>query len=151
MDLNSILKNEQLKSMLTKFGISESQASSVLNMAVSTIKKKFDKEPAKVSSLLSENPNTDDDNNLAQGLDSDFISGLTSKLGLPASLTAQLKGQAMPQVINSLSGGLSSTGKNNQDGIMGMLGGFLDKIDGDGVKNNGGGLLKKIFSFFGKK
>lgn len=57
----------------------------------------------------------------------------------------------MPEIIKSVSGGLSASGKNNQDGIMSSLGGFLDSIDGDGKKNNGSGLLNKLFGMFGKK
>lgn len=151
MDLNSILKNEQLKGMLKKYGIKESQVNSILTMAVSTLKNKFEKEPAKVSSLLSDNPNTDEDNHLAKKIDDDFVSSISKKLGLPNSVTEQIKGKAMPEIMKSVSGGLSASGKNNQDGIMSSLGGFLDAIDGDGKKNNGGGLLNKLFGMFGKK
>lgn len=151
MDLNSILKNEQLKGMLKKYGIKESQVNSILSMAVSTLKNKFEKEPTKVSSLLSDKPNTDEDNHLAKKIDDDFVSSITKKLGLPNSVTEQIKGKAMPEIMKSVSGGLSASGKNNQDGIMSSLGGFLDAIDGDGKKNNGGGLLNKLFGMFGKK
>lgn len=151
MDLNSILKNEQLKGMLKKYGIKESQVNSILSMAVSTLKNKFEKEPAKVSSLLSDNPNTDEDNHLAKKIDDDFVSSITKKLGLPSSVTEQIKGKAMPEILKSVTGSLTASGKNNQDGIMSSLGGFLDAIDGDGKKNNGGGLLNKLFGMFGKK
>jgi len=151
MDLNSILKNEQLKGMLKKYGIKESQVNSILSMAVSTLKNKFEKEPAKVSSLLSENPNTDEDNHLAKKIDDDFVSSITKKLGLPSSVTEQIKGKAMPEILKSVTGSLTASGKNNQDGIMSSLGGFLDAIDGDSKKNNGGGLLNKLFGMFGKK
>lgn len=151
MDLNSILKNEQIKGMLKKYGIKESQVNSILNIAVTTLKNKFDKNPSKVSSLLSENPNTEEDNHLAEKIDADFVSSLTKKLGLPSSVTDQIKGKAMPEILKSVSTGLTARGKNNQNDIMNSLGGFLDAIDGDGKKNNGGGLINKLFGMFGKK
>ena len=151
MDLNSILKNDQVKGMLKKYGINESQVNSVLNIAISTLKNKFDKNPSKVSSLLSDNPNTDEDNHLAKTIDDEFISSISKKLGIPSSVSDQIKGKAMPEILKSVSNGLTANGKNNQNDILSSLGGFLDSIDGDGKKNNGGGLINKLFGMFGKK
>ncbi len=155
MDLNSLLQNETLKGLLAKAGVSPEQASSVLNTALTTIKSKFDKEPSKMSSLLSENENTEDDHALAGSVENDFLQNISKKLGLPATVTDKLKGVAMPEILKSVTGGLSNSGKNNEGGISSMLSGVMDMFDGDNKTKSGGGLMGMlsgfVSNFFAKK
>jgi hypothetical protein len=153
MDINALLQNDMLKGLLAKAGISPEQAGGVLNTALTTIKGKFSQEPAKMASLLSDNPNTDDDHAMAGSLDNDFISSLASKFGLPSSVTDQLKGAAMPEILKSFSGSLSAAGSNNEGGISSMLSGVMDMFGGQTQKAGGlMGMLTGLFSkFFGKK
>lgn len=150
MDLNSLLQNETLKGLLAKAGVSPEQASSVLNTALTTIKSKFDKDPSKMSSLLSENQNTEDDLALAGSVENDFLQGISKKLGLPATITDKLKGVAMPEILKSVTGGLSNSGKNNEGGISSMLSGVMDMFDGDNKTKSGGGLMGMLSGFVSK-
>jgi hypothetical protein len=156
IDVNDILKNETIQGLLKKAGVSDEQAKSVADQAVNTIKSKFSKDPKKVSSLLSENPNSDDDNVMAAEIENDFLDGLIKKVGLPESIASQVKG-AMPGILSQVTSKLSADGKNDEGGIAGLLGNITDMFDGDnsGNKKGGGksassgisGLFKK---FFGK-
>lgn len=152
IDVNDILKNDTVKGLLDKFGVSEEQAKSVANQAVDSIKNKYQKNPKQMSSLLSENENTDDDNVMAKEVEDDFLEGLIKKVGLPESVADQVKG-ALPGIMNTVTSKLSADGKNDEGGIAGMLGNITDMFDGDdndakdGKKSSGGigGLIGKLF------
>lgn len=152
IDVNDILKNDTVKGLLDKFGVSEEQAKSVANQAVDSIKNKYQKNPKQMSSLLSENDNTDDDNVMAKEVEDDFLDGLIKKVGLPENIADQVKG-ALPGIMNTVTSKLSADGKNDEGGIAGMLGNITDMFDGDdndakdGKKSSGGigGLIGKLF------
>lgn len=161
MDIKDLLENESIKGLFDKLGVSEEQAKSVATQAMSSIKSKYSENPAQMSSLLSENDNTEDDVKMSAAVEEDFVSGLIKKVGLPAGIAGQLKGM-IPGVLSQFSGKLSSGGKNDEGGISGMLGGltgFLD-ADGDGeimddvkdmISKKSGGLAGLFSKFFGKK
>ncbi|TNE54580.1 MAG: hypothetical protein EP338_07105 [Bacteroidetes bacterium] len=156
MDLGDILNNETVRGLIKQAGVSDGQIDSVMNQAVGAINKKFKENPGQVSSLISDNPNTDDDESMASSVQNDFLSGLIQKVGLPDNI-AQSVSAYMPQIIQQFSSGLSSKGANSQDGIAGLLGNFVDMFDGDSNngasgKSGGMGFLSKLLgSFFGKK
>ena len=154
IDVNDILKNDTVKGLLDKFGVSEEQAKSVANQAVDSIKNKYQKNPKQMSSLLSENDNTDDDNVMAKEVEDDFLEGLIKKVGLPESVADQVKG-ALPGIMSTVTSKLSADGKNDEGGIAGMLGNITDMFDGDdndtkAGKKSSGGIGGLIGKFFGK-
>jgi len=156
MNVEDILKNDTIKGLLDKFGVSGDQAKSVANQAMNSVKSKFDKNPKQMSSLLSENDNTDDDKKLATEVEDDFVSGLISKVGLPENIAGQLK-SAIPGILSQFTGKLSADGKNDEGGIAGMFSSVVDMFDGDdntkgGSKKSGASGLMGLFGkFFGKK
>lgn len=151
INLDDLLKNDTVKDLLKKAGVDDKQAKSITSQAMKTVKEKFDKDPKQMSSLLSENDNTDDDNKLAASAENDFLSSITDKL--PDGIGDKLKG-FMPVIISQF------TGKaDGESGIAGMLGGLTDMFDGDDdddkggskKKSSGGGFLGMIKGLFGGK
>lgn len=159
MDIKDILENDSIKGLFEKFGVSEEQAKSVAAQAMSSIKNKFSENPKQMSSLLSENENTEEDIKMSAAVENDFLDGLIKKVGLPEGVVSSMKGAVLDKIMKQFTGKLSSEGKNDEGGISGMLGGltgFLD-ADGDGeimddvqemiTKKSGGlsGLFSKLF------
>jgi len=160
IDVKDLLENETIKGLLSKFGVSSAMAESVANQAMSAIKAKFNNNPKQMSSLLSENANTEDDEKMAQEVEADFIDRLVKKVGIPEGMASQAKG-AIPGILSQVTSKLSAGGGNDEGGIAGMLGNITDMFDGDdndapakeGVpaKKKSGGLAGLFSSFFGKK
>ena len=158
MDLGDILNNETVRGLIKKTGVSDSQVDSVVKQAMESIKGKFDENPKQVSSLISDNPNTEDDEKMASSVKDDFLSGLIKKIGLPEGIAQSVSGY-MPDIMDQVSSKLSGKGANSEEGIAGMLGGLTDMFDGDnnnkkGSKSGGGlmGMIGKLLgSFMGKK
>lgn len=157
IDVKDLLENETIKGLLTKFGVSTAMAESVANQALSAIKAKFNNNPKQMSSLLSENPNTDEDELLAKEVEDDFIDRLVKKLGIPEGMASQAKG-AIPGILSQVTSKLSAGGGNNEGGIAGMLSNVSDMFDGEEnpakegktKKKKSGGLSGLFSSFFGK-
>ena len=158
IDVKDLLENDTIKGLLTKFGVSSDMAESVANQALSAIKTKFNKDPKQMSSLLSENANTDDDEKAAKEVEDDFIDRLVKKVGIPEGMASQAKG-AIPGILSQVTSKLSAGGGNDEGGIAGMLGNITDMFDGDDspakegapAKKKSGGLAGLFSSFFGKK
>ncbi len=147
MDINDILQNDTVKNILDKVGVSEEQAKSIAAQAMSSIQSKFAQNPKQMSSLLSENDNTEDDIKLEKEVEDDFVSNLIEKVGLPDNIADQIKG-AIPGVMSQFTGKLSADGKNDEGGIAGMLGGLTDMFGGDdkdGKDDGISGMLNKFF------
>lgn len=149
IDVKDLLKNETIQGLLKKFGISEEQAEAVADQALNAIKSKFNKDPKQMSSLLSENPNTDKDEVMAKEVEEDFIERLMKKVGLPEGVAEQAKG-AIPGILSQVTSKLSSDGKNDEVGIAGIFDSITDMFDGDDDdkkdgKKSGGGFLDKLF------
>lgn len=158
IDVKDLLENDTIKGLLTKFGVSSAMAESVANQAMNAIKTKFNKDPKQMSSLLSENANTGDDEAMAQEVEDDFIDRLVKKVGIPEGMASQAKG-AIPGILSQVTSKLSAGGGNDEGGIAGMLGNITDMFDGDDspakegtpAKKKSGGLAGLFSSFFGKK
>ncbi len=147
MDINDILQNDTVKNLLSKVGVSDEQAKSIATQVMSSIQSKFSQNPKQMSSLLSENDNTDDDIKLEKEVEDDFVSNLINKVGLPDNIADQIKG-AIPGVMSQFTGKLSSEGKNDEGGIAGMFGNITDLFDGDdkdGKDDGISGMLNKFF------
>lgn len=157
IDVKDLLENETIKGLLKKFGVSPEMAESVANQALNAIKTKFKKDPKQMSSLLSENPNTDEDEIMAKEVENDFIDRLIKKVGIPENLANQAKG-AIPGILSQVTSKLSEKGGNSEGGIAGMLENITDMFDGndepekDGSKKKkkSGGLTGLFNKFFGK-
>lgn len=158
IDVKDLLENETIKGLLKKFGVSPAMAESVANQALSAIKSKFNKNPKQMSSLLSENPNTDEDEVMAKEVENDFIDRLVKKVGIPEGMADQAKG-AIPGILSQVTSKLSAEGGNNEGGIAGMLENITDMFDGDdddsskeggSGKKKSGGLAGLFSKFFGK-
>lgn len=152
IDVKDLLENETIKGLLKKFGVSPDQAEGVAKQALSAITSKFGKDPKAMSSLLSENDNTDDDNKVAEEVENDFIDRLVKKTGIPEGVASQAKG-ALPGILSQVTSKLSSDGNNSEEGIAGMIGNFTDLFDGDDDdkdgKDSGGGIGGMIGKLFG--
>lgn len=159
IDVKDLLENDTIKGLLKKFGVSPAMAESVANQAMSAIKSKFDKNPKQMSSLLSENANTNEDEVMAQEVEDDFIDRLVKKVGIPEGMASQAKG-AIPGILSQVTSKLSAGGGNDEGGIAGMLGNITDMFDGDdddtpskdgkAKKKKSGGLAGLFSKFFGK-
>lgn len=155
IDLNDILENDQVKSILQKVGVTDDQAKKVAKEGVQTIQKNYKKDPNQVSSLLSDNPNTEDDMKMASVMENDFVQGIMNKLGLSEGVANQLKG-ALPGIMNQVTNKLSAEGKNDQNGVGGMFDSIVDLFDGDDDNNasnkkSSGGFMSIIGGLFGRK
>ncbi len=157
IDVKDLLENETIKGLLNKFGVSPAMAESVANQALSAIKSKFNNNPKQMSSLLSENANTDDDEVLAKEVEDDFINRLVKKVGIPEGMASQAKG-AIPGILSQVTSKLSAGGGNDEGGIAGMLSNITDMFDDDDTpakegapqKKKSGGLAGLFSKFFGK-
>ena len=150
MNVNDLLKNEQIKGLLSKTGISDKQAESLMNQAMKVISNKNNENPQQLKSLLSKNPNTEEDIKLESSMNSEFLSSVVSKLGLSESLSKSIE-SFMPQVIKSISGNLSDKGKNDSMGLEQIISQANSFIQSNS-KGKKGNLISNIFgSFFAKK
>lgn len=122
---------------MAKIGVSEEQASSVINTTASTMKNKFSGNEAQASSLLSENENTADDNKFAEEVEEGFLSKLSADdNGIDDGIISKLKGAAMPAIISVMSSIMAGNKEGGTSGITSMLSGFIDDKDGDGIGMN---------------
>lgn len=156
MDVKDLLENETIKGLLKKFGVSPAMAESVANQALNAIKMKFNNNPKQMSSLLSANPNTTEDEAMAQEVEDDFIERLIKKVGIPESMASQAKG-AIPGILSQVTSKLTEKGGNDEGGIAGMLSNITDMFDGDNQapkpgqpKKKSGGIAGLFSKFFGK-
>ena len=156
IDVKDLLENDTIKGLLTKFGVSSAMAESVANQALSAIKTKFNKDPKQMSSLLSENKNTEKDEVLVKEVEDDFIDRLVKKVGIPEGMASQAKG-AIPGILSQVTSKLSDGGGNNEGGIAGMLSNITDMFDGDEepakdgkpAKKKSSGIAGLFSKFFG--
>ncbi|MFT5780579.1 MAG: hypothetical protein ACI837_003542, partial [Crocinitomicaceae bacterium] len=130
MDVKDLLENEKVKGLLKKFNIPPDKAEGFANQAMNAIKSKFGKDPKQMSSLLSKNANTENDEVLAKEVEDDFTDRLVKKVGLPESAAKEAKA-ALPGILEQVTSKLSEKGKNDEGGIAGMLGNITDMFDGD--------------------
>ena len=154
IDINEILKNDKFKEILEKAGVPQEQAKKVASEGVKTIQKNYKQNPKQVSSLLSENENTEDDLKMASIMENDFVQGIMNKLGLSEGMAGMVKG-ALPGILSQVTGKLSAEGKNDEGGIGGMLESITDMFDGDddngsSKKKSNGGFMSIISKLFGK-
>lgn len=152
-DLKELMNNDTIKGIMAKVGVSEEQASSVINTAASTMKNKFSGNEAQASSLLSENENTADDNKLAEEVEEGFLSKLsTDDNGIDDGIISKLKGAAMPAIMSVMSSKMAGNKKGGTSGITSMLSGFIDDKDGDGIGMNDimDSAKSKLGGLFGK-
>jgi len=148
-DLKELMNNDTIKGIMAKVGVSEEQASSVINTAASTMKNKFSGNEAQASSLLSENENTADDNKLAEEVEEGFLSKLSAD---DDGIINKLKGAAMPAIMSVMSSKMAGNKKGGTSGITSMLSGFIDDKDGDGIGMNDimDSAKSKLGGLFGK-
>ncbi len=148
IDAKQILENKNIKDLLSKFGVSEDQTESVIAEAAGSIKKKYEKNPKQMTSLLSPQKNTKEDDDLKKEVEDDFVQNLISKLGLPEGVASQVKG-VLPDVMGQVSGFFGDSKDKSGfglDDIQEAAGNFL----GDKNSKSKGGLISKIMSFFNK-
>ncbi len=151
MNINDILKNEQIAGILKKTGISEKQVNSVVNTALSSISKKNKENPKQTASLLSANENTDEDNAYSNLIESDFVQNLIKKVGLSESTANQVK-TVMPQIIKQVSSNVNSKaskeGNGLEDIISSVFSGFSENSGAkSGGKNNS--IVNSLTGFIG--
>ena len=139
LDVKDLLNNDSVKQILDKAGISNDKAESLLKQATQAVNTHFKANPGQMSSLLSSNPNTDDDNKMAQKVENDFLGDIAKKVGLSASVTSNLQG-LMPAVLNQISSKATSAGKNDSNGLADLLNGFT------GGSAKSGGVMSTVTS-----
>lgn len=82
------------------------------------------------------------ENMVYQGIATNFIGKLTSKLGIPASMASTVSGFALPMIMDKIKGGASNdSGEVDQAGLMSMLGGGGGGLV-DGLKGQAANMLK---------
>lgn len=141
MDIQSLLKNETVKSTLTKIGISEDKQPQVVDQAYELIRSKAFSDPKALSSLLSSKPNTVADNQLQSALQSDFVKQLISKVGLSDDMAKKVA-DSLPELlkhvdlnmITDLLGSFTQSSENSKQskwggvaGLFGFIGQFFKK------------------------
>lgn len=90
-------------------------------------------------------------NMVYQGIASNFISSLTSKLGIPESMAKMVSSTALPMIMSKLQGKVTDdNGKVDQSSLMNMIGGdnIADNLKdqaSDMLKNKANDLLGGIF------
>lgn len=142
MDIQSLLNNETVKNALEKLGVGEDKYEQIVEQASNAIKSKASEDPKKMSSLMSKNPNSDDDNMFQNLIQNDFVQNLISKVGLSED---QAKGASniLPDIVGNFDIG----------SIADKIGDFFDGDDNssttnqESAKSSGGigGILKKLF------
>lgn len=151
IDFDDILKNDTVKDLLKKAGVSDDKAESVAKEAAGTLKTKYEKDPSQMASLLSANKNTDKDEVLKKEVEDDFLDGLIKKIGLPEGVADQVKGALpgiMEQVSSKFTGG-GSGGGGIMDTVSDMIGGNDSKTT-EKKTSSKGGMMGFITNFFKK-
>ena len=151
IDLNSILQNDAVKGIMKKAGVAKGQEKDVAATAMEAVKGMMSKDPMKLASLFSANPDTDDDKKVEGEIVQSFSSGLQAKgfsMDKIGSLTAML-----PLLMNMFKGEAKGAKGGGMDisSIVGMLGGLIGGDQGGGKKKGGFNIGSLIGGFFGKK
>lgn len=136
-DIISSLKSKVSPEMLEKLGVKDDEQEGAINEIVESVKYRVSKEAGrgnidKMASLFSENENSTEDNAMASKMEGDLIWGFMNKLGFSKEKASGLASSVLPNLLKSITGGLSKNGKNDSGGILDMFGGegILDKIKG---------------------
>jgi hypothetical protein len=151
MNINDILKNEQIAGILKKTGISEKQVNSVVNSALSSISKKSKENPKQAASLLSENENTEEDNAYSNLIETDFVQNLIKKVGLSESTANQVK-TVMPQIIKQVSTNVNSKAKKKGNGLEDIISTVFSGFSENSTSKSGGknnSIVNSITGFIG--
>lgn len=97
------------------------------------------------------------ENMVYKGIATNFISKLTSQIGIPESMASTVSSFALPMIMDKIKGGASNdSGEVDQAGLMSMLGGGGGLVDGlkdqaaDMLKDKLGGLGGLAGGLFGK-
>ena len=101
IDVKDLLENETIKGLLSKFDVAPSQAESIANQALSAVKTKFSNSPKQMSSLLSANPNTHEDEVMGKEVEDDFIGRLIKKVGIPEGI-ANVAKATIPGILSQV-------------------------------------------------
>lgn len=138
-DVDSLLKNDNVKSILNKVGVSDVQAKGVMDQLVSTFQNKVTKDPSGAQKAMSSN-------GLAGFLGNDFVKNIISKVGLSEEKANELSAQ-LPNLLKSVqgSGGMDLNSLASKFGLQDVL--TDADSDGDGKPDAAGvfGALKKKF------
>lgn len=138
-DVDSLLKNDSVKSILTKVGVNEAQAKGAVEQLVKTFQSKVSNDPAGAQKAMASN-------GLAGFLGNDFVKNLISKVGLSESKANELSAQ-LPNLLKSVQGdkGFDLNALASKFGLEDVL--KNADSDGDGKPDVSGvfGALKKKF------
>ncbi|MBI2259976.1 MAG: hypothetical protein HYU67_13885 [Flavobacteriia bacterium] len=145
MDINEILKNDTVKSLLSKTGLSEKQVNDVIKQAVGFLGEKFKTNPLQMGSLLSSNPNTPEDEDLSSKLKNEFSKKLTTQHGFTADKANSIK-ETMPKIVSEISKSMTKKGVNNQNGLENL---FQNATHFLGNKENQRQIMGAVQSIFG--
>lgn len=146
IDLKDLLGNDMVKNVLGKIGVDQDKADDVADAAISAISSKFSEHGPQMVSMLSQNENTEDDNKLENEIEESFLGNLQDKVGISDAMISQLKGAAIPMILNFLREKLGG----EEGGVMSMITSFFS-TDSKSDENGGGllgGLGDKISKFF---
>lgn len=151
IDLGEIMKNDAVKDIFQKIGVPQDKVEAAAEQAATSISGKAAKDPKKMIGLLSPHENTNEENELSNEVENDFVQGLVDKVGIPAGIADNLKG-VLPDLLKQFSGPLtekiaSVAGGSILESVVDMFDGDNDK--GDKKKDESGGLGSMIGGLFG--
>lgn len=143
------LKESIPADMLDKLGLDEKEKEDALKEVAESVKYRVKKEAnrgniEKMTSLFSENDNTEEDNVMASKMQGDMMWGFMNKLGFDKDKAGGLASSLLPGLLKSITGGLSEKKSNDTNGILSMFG------DGDNILDTIKSKLGGLGSLFGK-
>lgn len=128
-DLDDVLDKVdlgQIGDLAKKVGLDEDKTDKLKDMAKDALKYRVSKEKARgnekrVASMFSDKTNDEEDNKMVSKFENDFAFNLSKKLGLPDSVTKQVKGEVMQNFLGSVSKNLTKKNLNNVGDIVKIL------------------------------
>ncbi len=118
----------KIEAFAKNLGLSDEQSSKIANYAADALQYRVSKEKArgneeKVASLLSEKPNTQEDEVMKAKVEGDFAYNLVKKLGLSDEIANKIsKSDIVTNLLSHVSSFLSDKGENNSSGIVNNIG-----------------------------
>jgi hypothetical protein len=142
--INSV-KGQLTGELQNKFNLNPTQADQSVDLAKENVQAGLQKEAAggDVSGIMNmlKGQAASGNHPAVAGMVNNYVSQLTTKLGLPAGVASQVGPFVIQFIMGKLSGKAAS-GEMNQNDLMGMLGGGLkDKLPG-GLGDKLGGMFK---------
>lgn len=140
------VKGGAMGDIMSKFGLDESKAKGIMDLAGGSTKEVMvDKVKSggldTVMSLFSNKENGESENGVMSSVQDNFITKITSQLGIDSGTAKSIADTVLPQITNMITSKNEETPSSDSSSILSMFGG--DSLDG--LKDTAMNKLKGLF------